>query len=338
MAHSAYTVFVDESFYKWFGLPSTESNFCYAALSVPTARLKALDRFEASLRNFVWGRLPSAEKSRIDFEEIKYTHLKLLSPGVIDEIGRRMATFLQEYDGTIFGFFIPASGYLAYMLRSDFIDDLDGLKQLPEKERHARLEARRQELLQKARDAEHNIGLLSEIYPPFFNMLLQHHGRFLHKTYRIVYDSRNPEEDKLLHQVAEDLGEKVDRLTPDTYRHYLGHETSASAKSPGLRLVDWFAGDIRAFFRLSAPVLSAGSSFDILSPYYNPEMILVEHGPYYKKQLPPAAMSCFETMGRGLMMPSIKPFFASGLISYYAEKGEARHVSIPHSLAFDMAD
>lgn len=333
-----FTVFVDESFYKWFGLPTEESNLCYGALSIPTSRLPDLDRFEASIRQFAFDQLPPTQKAKHTGTEIKYSDFRHLSPDVIDKLGRKLDRFLQKNGASIFGFFIPAEGFMNYKLRSDFIDEVNALKTMSETEYKSRIETVRNEMLQEWKDAEHNLGLLSECYRTFFNFIVQFHGRFLSRSYRVIYDSRNPEEDTLLHKDAEDFAIFADRATPGAFAHYRGYETASSATSPGLRLVDWIAGEVRAFFYRSPDVMSSNSSFDILSPYWNPKMLIVEGGPFYRRKLSPDAVRCFEETGKGFLLPQIKRHFASGFLTYYAKHGEARNISIPELAAYDMAD
>ncbi len=334
-----YSVFVDESFYKWFGLPTQEANLCYGALSVPTARLPDLERFETAIREFAFEQLPTDEKAKHSSAEVKYSAFRHFTPEVIDELGRRLDYFLTKNRAHIFGFFIPAEGFMNYKLRSDFIDDAGALKTMPEAEYKARVESIRNEMLQEWRDAEHNLGLLSECYKTFFNFIMQFQGQFLGKSYRVIYDSRNPEEDRLLHKDAEAFALLAERATPGTLVHYRGYDTASSATSAGLRLVDWIAGEVRAFFYRSPDVMSSTSSFDILSPYWNPKMLLVQgRGPFYRRELSPGAVACFQEKGRSLMLPQLKKHFASGFLTYYAQRGEARHISIPELVAYDMAD
>ncbi len=334
-----YSVFVDESFYKWFGLPTQESNLCYGALSMPSNRLLDLERFEASIRKFAFDQLPAIQKAKHTGVEIKYSDFRYFSPEVIDELGRKLDYFLTKNGASIFGFFIPAEGFMNYKLRSDFIDEVEALKAMPEAEYKSRIEAIRQEMLQEWKDAEHNLGLLSECYKTFFNFIVQFQGRFLRKSYQVIYDSRNPAEDSLLHKEAEEFATLSDRVTPGAFAHYRGYESGSSATSPGLRLVDWIAGEVRAFFYRSPEVMSSASSFDILSPYWNPKMLLIDGtAPFYRRELSTEAVAYFENKGRGLMLPQIKKHFASGFLTYYAQRGEARNLSIPELVAYDMAD
>jgi hypothetical protein len=334
-----YTVFVDESFYQWFGLPTKESNLCYGALSVPTSRLPGLDRFEASARAYGFQNLPANKRAGRDEREFKYSDFRHLPPVVIDELGRKLAYFLQRNEARIYGYFIPAEGFMNYKLRSDFIDDRNGLKSLPESEYLTRVETIRQEMLKEWEDAEHNLGLLKECYRTFFNFLVQGHGGYLKKSFQVVYDSRNPEEDAALHVDAESFAALADRVTPGVFAHYKGYTTATSASSAGLRIVDWVAGEVRNFFYRNPAVLNSDSSFDILSPYLNPKMMLVEgRAPFYRKKLSPAAIESLTVPGRGFMLPHLRPHFASGFLAHYASKGEARLMAVEALEIFDMAD
>lgn len=333
-----YVIFVDESFYKWFGLPTKESNFCYGGLSLPATQLPDLDRFEASIRQFAFNNLPASEKSKRTVAELKYSDFRHLSNEVIDTLGIKLNYFLAKNRAYIFGFFIPAEGFMNYKLRSDFID-VDTLKEIPEAEYKCRIQSIREKLIQDWREAEHNLGLLTENYKTFFNFILQFQGRFLQKQYRIVYDSRNPDEDSQLHRHAEEFARLSDRRTPGMFAHYRGYSTASSGNSAGLRLVDWIAGEVRTFFYRSPEIMNSSSSFDILSPYWNPKMILVEGvAPFYRKPLSRESVECLQRKGNGLMLPHIRNHFASGLLTYYARCGEARHLSIPGLVAYDMAD
>ena len=334
-----YTVFVDESFYKWFGLPTQDANLCYAALTLPARSLHALDRFEAAIRSLAFAQLPPKEKAGRRAEEVKYSDFRHFSTDFVDVLGRKLDYFLAKNHAYIFGFFIPAEGFMNYKLRTDFIDDVDALKTMPEIEHAARIETIRQEMLNEWKDAEHNLGLLTECYSTFFNFIVQFHERHLEGSYRIVYDSRNLAEDALLHAKAEEFATRASRTAPESFSGYRGYVSEGSSSSAGLRLVDWIAGEVRAFFYRNPEVMSSSSTFDILSPYLNPKMFLSPYMlPCYRRELSTEAVECFEEKGRGFMLPQIKRHFAGGLLTYYARCGEARHVSIPELVAYDMPD
>lgn len=335
-----YTVFIDESLYEWFGLPKMGSNLCYAALSLPTNRLGDLERFEKSVRRFAFANLPPDKKVSPLPDEFKYTDFRHLTPDVIDELGSKLAYFLEKNEATIFGFFIPAEGIFNYQLRTDFIDDAEALRNLPKADHEKRLEEIRAQMLKEWEADEHCLGALKEAYKVFFNFNVQHHGHYLKKTFRIEYDSRHPEEDAALHKYAEDFArDKADRISPGAFAHYQGYSSVSSKTSVGLRLVDWIAGEVRAFFYRNPAILSGDSKLEVLSPYLNSKMLLIdERAPYYRRELSPEAKECFVKSGQRFMLPQIKKFFASGLLTYYAQHGEARHIFIPKLIALDMAD
>ncbi|HEV2691818.1 MAG TPA: hypothetical protein VG347_02880 [Verrucomicrobiae bacterium] len=184
-----------------------------------------------------------------------------------------------------------------------------------------------------------DLGLLKDIYTPFFNFLVQHHGNYLKKSYSVIYDARNEIEDAALHQHVEDWARKFDRVTPGGFAHYQGYKTMTSQNSAGLRLVDWLVGEIRNFFYKNPPLVEENSELDVLSPYLNPRMLLIDgRAPFYKRELSEDAKACFLNTGKGFMLPRIKKYFGSGLLTYYAKHGEARHIFIPKLVALDMAD
>lgn len=334
-----YTVFVDESFFRWFGLPTHESNLCYGALSIPSHRLPALESFEARIQKHAFSLLPEQYRAGKKGTEFKYSDFRHLSHDSIKDLGHQFGNFLKRNDAFIFGYFVPAEGFLNYKLRSDFIDDLQGMKGLPESEYKERIGSIRQTMLQEWTDAEQNIGLLKECYSTFFWCLVQSHGGFLRKTFRIVYDSRNPIEDALLHEAAEKQAALLDRADPGVFAYYRGYSSESSQSSSGLKLVDWIAGEIRNFFYRNPAVLESDSSFDILSPYMNPTMISAGTTlPFYRKKLSPEAIECFSVSGRGFMLPHLRAYFGSGFLTHYARKGEARMIATIPLEIFDMAD
>jgi hypothetical protein len=119
----------------------------------------------------------------------------------------------------------------------------------------------------------------------------------------------------------------------------LGYTTGSSTTVPGLRLVDWIAGEVRNFFYKNPGLISERSDFSILSPYLNPEMTLIDgRAPFYKRSVSQETTKYFVNTEQRFLLPHIKGSFARGLISYYAEHGEARHLSIPEQTVYDMAD
>jgi hypothetical protein len=333
-----YTIFIDEAFFNWFGLRTIESNICYAALSLPTERLENLKQFESAIQRFAKERLPASKVTQ-NAAELKSTALRYLTAAIIDELGKKIDYFLTKNHGVIFGFFIPAEGFYNYKLRSDYIHDPARLASLQKADYQKRIEEIRQEMLKKWEDGENDLGLIDDIYRTFFGFIVQYHGDHLKKSFRIVYDSRQPNEDARLHGIAESFARLVDRVTPGTFAYYKGYSAASSSGVPGLRLVDWIVGEVRSFFYRNPAIIGGDSELKVLSPCPNPKMILFKgRAPFYRRELSTAAKACFQATGCGSMLPFLKGHFAKGILTYYAQHGEARHISMSELAAYDMAD
>ena len=61
-----YTVYMDESFYEFWGLQNPEGNFCYAVFGLPDLHLRTLDQFHAE---FPW-----------DFQTVGCVNLTVAQP------------------------------------------------------------------------------------------------------------------------------------------------------------------------------------------------------------------------------------------------------------------
>ena len=339
---SEYTVYIDESFWQWFGLPIPEANFCYAALSIPTAKISDLERFECAISQYGFQHLnPEGQIYRQQHpnSEFKYTHFRFLDNETIDVIGSKIAYFLEKNKGYIFGYYIPAEGYLNYQLRGIYSNDAGSLRSMSPDEKTARIKNIKDDLISNWNDASHNLGLLIENFRTFFNFIVQFHGQALHKSFCIVYDSRNPSEDVALQKAAEEFAAIADRASPGVFSYYKGFSTSSSSSSAGIRVADLIAGEIRAFFVRHPSVYEGNSKWDILSPYINPDMLLVDGVfPCYRKALPQNAIDFITRTGGGFMMPHLKKYFASDLLTYYAKHGEARHLSMYDMMVYDLPD
>ena len=109
-------------------MPKKESNLCYAGLSVPTDRLPDLVCFEEAVRKIAFEALPETPNTKAAPAEVKYSQFRHISPETIDYLGQKLDYFLTKNGASIFGFFVPAEGFMNYKLRSDFIDEADALK------------------------------------------------------------------------------------------------------------------------------------------------------------------------------------------------------------------
>jgi hypothetical protein len=103
-----YTVFVDESFYRFFGFADPEGNFCHAVLGVPTANYQQLQDLltplnEAYLRHA--RRLCAEER-----QEIKFSTLRTLPANFRVRFSRDLVRALRETGGFVSGAYTPTQG------------------------------------------------------------------------------------------------------------------------------------------------------------------------------------------------------------------------------------
>src|ERR1017187_4550696 len=98
-----YLVFVDESFYRFFGFDAPDGNFCHAAVGVPITKYARLQRLLAPLlqtyehqSRTVLGEIPG---------ELKFSILKRLPPQYRAKFVRTLVRDLIETGGFVAGFF-----------------------------------------------------------------------------------------------------------------------------------------------------------------------------------------------------------------------------------------
>lgn len=165
------------------------------------------------------------------------------------------------------------------------------------RERSERTEEIKQEMLEEWEAAPRNLGLIKEIHTTFCGFILHYHGDSLKAPYQIVYDERDPVEDELLNDAAEDLYRLTDRIKPGISSFYRGYTTATSDAVPGLRMIDWVAGEVRAFFYRNPELVGGDSTFEILSAKWNPSMLLINGGPFYPREISDAVRASFTQTG-----------------------------------------
>jgi hypothetical protein len=333
------TVYIDESFFKWFNFQSPEANLCYAALSVPTKYIRALGYFEKDVRLYVTNELAIKHLTPKDHQEIKYHDIALLDINGIEHVGNMISTFLGKVGGSVFGLFVPASNYFNYLVRNDFYDDRGAILTMSDDERNQRLEQCKADLKEKWGQEAFKCGYIKELYKTLTGFVLHYHAKSLDTHFNIVYDSRSPDEDKILNDGLTPFFSLQANVFNGIDKYYDGYRTASSANESGLRVVDWIVGAIRNYFYTNLDLVGANSHFDILSAKMNNGMWEGGmHGPFYADQLPVDVFDKMKKRGKGCLMSHIMDCFAENLLSYYAINGEARHIDVSSGKIFNMAD
>lgn len=335
-------VFVDESFHKWFGLPSQESNFCYAAVSLPESRLAQLRRFMEAFNDRLITFHEADTGQAFPGGEVKSRLIYDLTPETRKELAGKMAYFLHKNEGFLFTFFTTSQGLIHNILRDKYYDEYE--KEYtdfligPDEE----MTAVRDSLVAEWRDQPFNLALLEPLYGNLMSFVWTFH-RELRETFRIQYDPRERGEDIFLNQGAVDAIALYDKGLqklgePGLADAFVGFDSSfSSADCPGLQLVDFIVADIRNLFRTVPGLREDSSEKRILSAKANPDMTLVGgRAPFYRRELRP---STFDQLGEvDLLFPELRLFLARSMISCHAVFGEARHINVSTGEIWDMAD
>jgi hypothetical protein len=116
-----FLIFVDESFYKFFGFSDVDGNFCHAALGVPRDNYAQL---EALMKPTV-----DAYKDRINQmteeqpREIKSTALRCLPLEFRLHFTRELVSSLAATGGFVAGFYSTTRGIVMERVRENLLDE-----------------------------------------------------------------------------------------------------------------------------------------------------------------------------------------------------------------------
>ena len=344
-------VFVDESFFEWFGCRRRDGNFCYAAVSLPASSTGDLGDFMSALEARILRAYAKATGKPLP-KEVKSAHIRALPPGDLQTIAEKIAYFLTRHKGYIFGFFTTTEGLINNELRGDHYEkdanefttvktNYEAEFQRVKDEMQKDWADRKAALEKSTGDNVHCFIELERLYHQFVGFAVHFHANSIRETFHIHYDSRNPVEDRLLHDSLEDFLAKLERTGVQARRYYLGADFVSSERSAGARLAVLIAGDFRQLFRTYPHLLDAESDLEVLSAKYNPAMTLVGgRAPFYRREDSGQVQELVRNFDpqKPLMFPILKQFLACGLISGYGANGEARHVDFQTGGFWDMAD
>lgn len=334
-----YLVFVDESFYRFFGFDATDGNFCHAAVGVPVHKYGRLQRLLVPLlqsygreAKIVLGETP---------DELKFSMLKRLSSQYHAKFVRTLVRALIETGGFVAGFYSSTRGIVMERVRTDL---LDNAKEVPGD--HVTLyEAARLGLLAQFQGTGQSAILTHLLLLPFsaISSLL----RSFDNVFRVRYDPRQRDEDRA---VRDALGDFMGRLNnvPDLFgpkSNYLGMESTISSHNDlGLQLADVVAGEVRDFFRTNGEPLTEGATLQLITPDSDePVQTFVEMD---KKLLKRGVLT---RMSSGLAQKLARkntanpisfyyPVLAAGILTGITDTGQYRDLEIPTRLISDALD
>ena len=335
-------VFVDESFFKWFGLPDDEGNFCYAAVSVPSASMAQMDQFTAALERTLIRFWESDTGQSFRGGEVKSKLIYELSTEHKRAIAAKLAYFLAKNGGSLFVFFTTSRGLIHNLLRDKYYDEYgkvyDDFLSDPDQE----MSAVRDELLAAWKVNPCNVALLQPMYEKLVSFIWTYHKE-LGERFTIQYDPREASEDRILNNNMVDAVRMYDKAVQALHEPGIPNALACidssipSSDCPGLRLADFVATDARRLFRAVPGLLEDASEKRILSAKANPQMTIIGgRAPFYRRVL--AAPTMDAMAGCDLLFPHIRSHFARSFVSCHAKYGEARHINVTTGEVWDMAD
>lgn len=333
-----YTVFVDESFHHFFGLPSHEGNFCYGAVGLPSVAASELERATAPLvRDY------KREVKRIvgnDASEIKFTLARRLPKEFRDEFYSVICQLIEERDGFLGGFFTSVGGLVNEKIREDTLTGARGAASVSVAARYERQVA----LLRQKPQGPGQTTLLAEVLAlPV--MAVSAFVEALGCTFSLQYDPRQEDEDGAVQDLAADFSRIMDSLNQRPIPSLLSIDASiGSHESTGLQLADLLAGVVRSLFVDHPQLLEYGSSNDLITPSSTdeqPEFLVL--GRTLAKV---GRFVCLpEEIGRVLVTPSdtcafplFRRLFMAGLVSGVTPHGIERDIHLFENRAFDLLD
>lgn len=334
-----YVVFVDESFYRFFGFDNPDGNFCHAAVGVPAENYVALQReLDPVLQQY---NRKILELSGAAPAEVKFTALRTLPLRFQARFAQEITRALESQGGFVSGFFTPTRGFIMERVRTG-LDD--GVAEVPH-DHQVLYDTARQKLVAELGgpgQADLITGLIGLPISAIKFML----GSF-DCTFRIQYDPREDEEDRVMRgMIANDMNAMLnvpeEGWQNDNYR---GMDASRRSEDElGLQLADVIAGYVRDFFRNNRLALTAGSTPRLITPTsHEPLQVFQElNGKLFKyaslQRMPPGIRRLLAQRNLANLLSYFYPVLAGGILTCTTLNGQMRHLELPTSLIFDLLD
>ena len=334
-----YLVYVDESFYRFFGFEAVDGNFCYAAVGVPSRNYQQLQRLFQPTIVAYRGHLRRLACAVPD--EIKFSILRLLPRAFRVRFARDLVRSLVETGGFVSGFYTPTHGHVMERVRTNLDEDIDAV---PEDHEALYNVARAELLAQRQAPGQQTLltSLLTLPIAAVTNLLKSFNCRF-----RIIYDPREDVEDEAVRTRIADYMDRLMRLPPP-FAHdnnYIGMEIDRTSEQElGLQLADVVAGEVRDFFRSNDLPLTESTTPRIIDPTSDERLQQFEQmeGHLFKSgSLVPMSRELrrmFLPRNTRHIVSYYYPVLASGMLTCVTLNGQERHLELSTRTIFDLLD
>jgi hypothetical protein len=335
-----YLVFVDESFYKFFGFADVDGNFCHAALGVPKDSYAHL---QTSIRPLIEAYehqigLMTGEQPR----ELKSTLLARLPLEFRASFTKELVRSLVAAGGFVAGFYSTTRGMVMERVRTNLLDD--ATTTVPDD--HTDLyNAARTELLTQFQGVGQS-DLIERLLLLPFSALSNLMNSFECK-FRIRYDPRGTTEDE---EVRNAMGRYMESLTrvPELFGNvnpFLGMEIHIPSHDDiGLQLVDVVAGEVRSFFRRNPEALNESATLRLITGDSDePLEYFMEFNDSVHKigalsPMTPGLVTKLAVENSENLVSYYYPVLAAGILACVTETGQPRLLEIPTQLILDQRE
>jgi hypothetical protein len=334
-----YLVFVDESFYRFFGFAAADGNFCHAALGIPRdnyTRLQAILgplvlAYNRRVRQII-GRNP---------EEIKFSVLRALPLPFRLRFAREFVRSLVETGGFVAGFYSSTRGVIMERVRTNLLDQAE---EVPDDHR-ALYDAAREELLAQLQGVGQSELITQLLLTPFsaLSTLL----RSFECRFRVRYDPRQENEDQVVREALADYMGRLVRI-PELFggdTGYFGMEINIRSQDDlGLQLTDVVAGEVREFFRNNPEPLTESATLRLITPesdeplqkFIEVDHVLFKNG--VLSRMSPGLARKLVRRNSANIISYYYPVLSAGMLTCVTDTGQFRDLEIPTRLISDLLD
>lgn len=336
-AGQEYSVFVDESFYKFFEFGHRDGNFAHGAVGIPTSRY---EDFKGRIAPAVTEFNAAFQRARaIQPRELKCVDLYKLPFNARRRLLLKLNAALSANGGFIAGFYTSNRGYIMEEIREDLICD-EGVTAIPGD--HAQLYANTVNRLNEAALGPGVSALISKLlFLPVVSI-----ANFLSSfecAFRVIYDPRQAEEDVAVKASTEGIVGAVMKAEKLGIRSkFLGLEVERpSHEEFGLQIADLVAGEVRRFFRFNPDLLTSGSDLNIITfEYQDGETALLDEDGKKGRSvpIPPSLLKKALKPGENCALPYLRNLLAAGMVTCITDFGVERDVMVFDGCFLDLCD
>jgi hypothetical protein len=337
-----YELYVDESFFRFWGLSDPDGNFCYVVYGLPISQLTSLAVHHARLLKKFQDLVVAKLGEPIPLE-LKSSLFRRLPFNDRRRLALAMRHTLKTTNSFIVGEFQEVRGFLLESIRSDVVQA--GGTALPQNWQEL-YDIRRNQL---ANTVAHGAAGQSPILSKLISLPTIAATNYIARrasSFSITLDPRGGIEDERLEDAIRTYTitvlEKIQQEGADKFKS-VRHDLASEAV-PGLQIADILAGEVRNWFLANREFLDFNSGKPLVtSATANIGHLMqikdrVVSKPERHAHLPPGLVRRMYRTAENSTLPFFRQLLAKGLLSCVARWGEYRHIDFERRIIIDSPD